>query len=110
MLTGANLSGADARGAVLFAAVLPNALLTNFISTDGHVSGFDLGPDQLLVVRDYDGDPFYSREPTPIAIDQHFVMGTGGTRRMVFEADVWDSTISFAAGIPVARGGTRQPS
>jgi hypothetical protein len=33
-------------------------------------------------------------------------MGPGGTLRMVFEADAWDSTISFAAGIPVTRGGT----
>jgi hypothetical protein len=33
-------------------------------------------------------------------------MGPGGALRMVFEADAWDSTISFAAGIPVALGGT----
>jgi hypothetical protein len=33
-------------------------------------------------------------------------MGPGGTLRMVFEADAWDSTISFAPGIPVALGGT----
>jgi CubicO group peptidase (beta-lactamase class C family) len=30
----------------------------------------------------------------------------GGTLRMVFEADAWDSTISFAPGIPVTLGGT----
>ncbi len=35
-------------------------------------------------------------------------MGPGGTLRMIFEADAWDSTISFAAGIPVTRGGTLQ--
>ena len=33
-------------------------------------------------------------------------MGPGGTLRMLFEADAWDSTISFAAGIPVTLGGT----
>jgi hypothetical protein len=33
-------------------------------------------------------------------------MGPGGTLRMVFEADAWDSTISFAPGIPVTLGGT----
>jgi hypothetical protein len=33
-------------------------------------------------------------------------MGPGGTLRMVFEADAWDSTISFAPGIPVMLGGT----
>jgi hypothetical protein len=33
-------------------------------------------------------------------------MGQGGTLRMVFEADAWDSTISFAPGIPVTLDGT----
>jgi hypothetical protein len=31
-------------------------------------------------------------------------MGPGGTLRMVFETDAWDSTISFAPGIPVTLG------
>ena len=42
----------------------------------------------------------------PITVDQHLAMGPGGTLRMVFEADAWDSTISFAPGIPVTLGGT----
>ena len=33
-------------------------------------------------------------------------MGPGGTLQMRFESDAWKSTISFAAGIPVDRGGT----
>ena len=33
-------------------------------------------------------------------------MAPGGTLRMMFESDAWDSTISFAAGIPVALGGS----
>jgi hypothetical protein len=41
-----------------------------------------------------------------ITVDQHFAMGPGGALRMVFEADAWDSTISFAAGVPVALGGS----
>ena len=44
--------------------------------------------------------------PLPITVDQQFLTGTGGTLRMMFEADAWNSTISFAAGIPVALGGT----
>ena len=44
--------------------------------------------------------------PIPITVDQHLAMGPGGTLRMVFEADAWDSTISFAPGIPVTLGGT----
>ena len=33
-------------------------------------------------------------------------MDATGTLRLVFDADAWDSTISFAAGIPVTRAGT----
>ena len=33
-------------------------------------------------------------------------MDATGTLRLVFDADPWDSTISFAPGIPVTRGGT----
>jgi hypothetical protein len=60
----------------------------------------------LLVVRDYDGYPAYGRGPIPITVDQHLAMAPGGALRMVFEADAWDSTISFAPGIPVTLGGT----
>jgi hypothetical protein len=42
----------------------------------------------------------------PITVNQHLAMDPGGTLRMVFEADDWDSTISFAPGIPVTLGGT----
>ena len=67
------------------------------------------------MVRDYDGDPARTNQfdgtpaplpPIPITLEQHLTMGPGGTLRMVFEADAWDSTISFAPGIPVALGGT----
>jgi hypothetical protein len=56
----------------------------------------------LLVVRDYDGYGI----PLPITVDQHLAMGPGGKLRLVFQADAWDSTISFAPGIPVTLGGT----
>ena len=78
-------------------------------SADGHISGLDLDAGGLLVVRDYDGasPPFrLPIPPIPITVDQHLTMGPGGTLRMVFEADAWDSTISFAPGIPVTLGGT----
>ena len=60
-------------------------------------------------MRDYDGDSddsIAATPPIPITVDQHLTMGPGGTLRMVFEADAWDSTISFAPGIPVTLGGT----
>ena len=82
----------------------------NLIQSDGHIAGLDLTAGASLVVRDYDGNPSGGVAPTtgplPITVDQHFAMGTGGTLRMMFDADAWDSTISFAAGIPVTLGGT----
>jgi uncharacterized protein YjbI with pentapeptide repeats len=79
----------------------------NLILPNGQISGLDLEIGGLLALRDYDGAPSYSsRPPIPITIDQRMAMGPGGTLRMVFEADAWDSTISFAPGIPVTLGGT----
>src|SRR5262249_4247772 len=80
----------------------------NLIRPDGHIDGLDLDVDGLLVVRDYDGNPnsFPPNVPLPITVDQHLAMGPGGTLRMLFEADAWDSTISFAPGIPGTLGGT----
>ncbi len=103
-LTGADFTGADARRA---AGLDASAAAThNFISTDGHIRGLDLNAGERLVVRDYDGDPARGTGPIRITIDQHFAIAPGGTLRMVFEADAWDSTISFTTGIPVALGGT----
>ena len=62
-----------------------------------------------LVVRDYDGNLAAYPTPTgplPIVVDQYLAMDATGTLRLVFDADPWDSTISFAPGIPVALGGT----
>jgi len=108
-VTGADLTGADARGAISLG--LPSSTITtNLIRPDGHISGLDLDVGGMLVVRDYDGKPTTSSSglngPIPITVDQHFAMGAGGTLQMLFESDAWDSTISFAAGIPVTLGGT----
>jgi hypothetical protein len=82
-------------------------MTTNLILPNGHISGLNLEGGGPLVLRDFDGDSRYSSTPPiPITIDQHFAMGPGGTLRMVFEADGWESTISFAPGIPVTLGGT----
>jgi uncharacterized protein YjbI with pentapeptide repeats len=105
-LTGADFTAADARGAALDAPT--SAFTANLICPDGHIDGLDLEVGGLLVVRDYDGDTLFEpgRPPIPITVDQQLAMGSGGALRMVFEADEWDSTISFAPGIPVALGGT----
>jgi uncharacterized protein YjbI with pentapeptide repeats len=106
-LTDADLTAADARGANgLGASNLSGATTANLIWPDGHIDGLNLEAEGLLVVRDY-GDPSYFPELViPITIDQHLAMGARGTLRMVFEADAWNSTISFAPGIPVTLGGT----
>jgi uncharacterized protein YjbI with pentapeptide repeats len=105
-LTNANLTGADARGAQDFLVSTPNT--SNLIQSNGHIAGLDLTTGASLVVRDYDGNPALS-PPTgslPIVVDHHLAMDATGALRLVFDADPWDSTISFAPGIPVARGGT----
>jgi hypothetical protein len=104
-MNGANLSGADTRGASID---ISGAVTINLIRPDGHISGLDLSAGQSLVVRDYHGvSPTYPPiSPQLIVVDQHFAMTAGGTLRLVFESDAWDSTISFAAGIPVTCGGT----
>ncbi len=112
-LTGANLTGADARGArfdfISEYATLTGANTTNLVWPHGNVAGLNLTSGALLVVRDYDGNPAAYPTPTgplPIVVEQHLAMDATGTLRLVFDADAWDSTISFAAGIPVTRAGT----
>jgi uncharacterized protein YjbI with pentapeptide repeats/formylglycine-generating enzyme required for sulfatase activity len=106
--TGANLSGADARGASFLSTDLTVANTSNLIRSNGHIAGLNLTAGASLVVRDYDGNPA-ANPPSgllPIVVDQHMAMDATGALRIVFEADAWDSTISFAPGIPVALGGT----
>jgi uncharacterized protein YjbI with pentapeptide repeats len=107
-LTGADVSAADARGMYGY-FLYWDAITTNLIWPNGHIHGLVLDDGGSLVVRDYDGNSRYY-EPAlpaiPITIDEQFATARGGTLRMVFEADHWDSTIAFAPDIPVALGGT----
>jgi hypothetical protein len=107
-LTNANLSSADARGANFQFATLTGANTSNLIQSNGHIAGLDLTTGASLVVRDYDGNPAASPPtgPLPIVVDQHLATDATATLQLVFDADPWDSTISFAPGIPVALGGT----
>ena len=102
------MSGADARGANFEYAELSGANTSNLIWTNGHIYGLDLTAGASLVVRDYDGNAAASPPvgPLPIVVEQHLAMDAAGTLRMEFDADPWDSTISFAPGIPVMLGGT----
>ena len=98
-LTNANLARADARGAI----GLDSISASNFIRPDGHVS-VNLTAGETLSIRDYDGKPGVA--PSRSKLISSIRRRPARRMRMIFEADAWDSTISFAAGIPVTRGGT----
>jgi len=107
MLTNTDLTGADLRGARF--VDLTEAVVTNLIRPDGTLDGLNLSGSQVLLVRDYDGNPDAYPAPTgpiPVTIEQQFLMDVGGTLRLQFEADPWDSMISFEPGIPVSIEGT----
>jgi len=106
-LTGTDLTGADMRGARPV-PIPADAITDNVISYGGRIfGGLNLQAGEKLMVRDYDGRSSTSPSPIliPIRVADHFTMANGGVLRMVFEADAWDSTISFDAGIPVDLGG-----
>lgn len=107
-MSGANLSGADARGADLQLATFTGADTNNMIQPNGRVSGLDLTRGQTLVVRDYDGNATSSPpiSALPVVVDEHLTMDASSTLRLEFDADSWNSSISFEPGIPVALGGT----
>ncbi|MCC7146253.1 MAG: pentapeptide repeat-containing protein [Phycisphaeraceae bacterium] len=102
--TNMNLTGADARGA----KSMPNlstATTTNLIRTDGTIQGLNLTGDKTLLVRDYDGDPERSLAPIAITVQTALTMDATSVLALLFEADAWDSTISFTSGIPVQLAG-----
>jgi uncharacterized protein YjbI with pentapeptide repeats len=112
-LSGADFTGADIRGAI--DVDFSDTTTSNLIWPSGHIDGLDLDGGGRLVVRDYDGDPTRTDpvtgtpaplSPVPITVNQQLTMGPHSTLRMVFEADAWNSTISFAPGIPIMLGGT----
>lgn len=105
----ANLTGADTRGANFYLTPLSGAAsYRNMIWSGGWMAGLDLTSGASLVVRDYDGNPGVSPPigPQPIFVYQRAMMDSTGTLQLIFEADAWDSTISFEPSIPVALGGT----
>ena len=105
-LEGANLSGADTRGANFYLVTWNGADTSNMILSHGHIAGLDLTAGAPLVVRDYDGYADFA----DIVVEHDLAMDAAGALRLVFDADAWGSTISFAPGIPVARGGTLELS
>lgn len=104
----AELRLADMRGAEGGVTGKPN-----LIQPDGLVEGLDLKPGEHMVVRDDDGlsGPLphqwwtLPRAPIPVTIRNHLSMSSDSAIQLVFDADAWDSTISFAAGTVTTLGG-----
>jgi uncharacterized protein YjbI with pentapeptide repeats len=105
-VTGANLTGADARNAGLNVD-FASAITTNMVFDDGSIHGLLIQTGQELVIRDYDGGVIYDYPfpAVPITVLEAARVAPGGRLQLVFEADDWNSTISFASGIPVELGG-----
>ena len=102
-LISADLTGADTRGAQFLD--FSGAITTNMIRPDGSIPGLDLSGGRSLPVRNYHGDPSRSLGAIPITVQNSMAMGADGTLQMILDENPWDSTISFASGIPVALGG-----
>ena len=114
-LNNANLTGADTRGVRYLD--LTGTTSRNTILPDGAIAGLNLAAGEQLVVRDDDGvsdpPPQYwvtPRLPIPINIQDRLMMSDGGILQLLFDADAWDSTISFQPGIPVTLGGNLELS
>jgi uncharacterized protein YjbI with pentapeptide repeats len=107
-LTNANLTAADARGANFQYAALAGANTSNLIQSNGRIAVLNLTAGASLIVRDYDGNTAAAPATgaLPIVVEGNSAIDTTGTLQLVFDADPWDSTISFAPGIAVTRGGT----
>lgn len=104
---GTNLTAADTRGGQFFE--FSTALSRNTIAPDGTLTDLALADGDRLVIRDYDGDAHendpYTIPPIPISARGSAKIATGGTLQLAFEADDWNSTITFESGIPVTLGG-----
>ncbi|MCY2955009.1 MAG: pentapeptide repeat-containing protein [Planctomycetota bacterium] len=96
-LTKADLSFADLRGArdLNTAGV---ASLRNAIMPDGTVGPLALAAGETLLIRDYDGG-------VPIKVLSAMTMDSASVLEIILLDPTWGSTISFAAGIPVALAG-----
>jgi uncharacterized protein YjbI with pentapeptide repeats len=114
VLTDANLAYADLRGARVFD--LTGAIMNDTILPNGTIAGLELFAAERLLVRDDDGlsaslpTGIPARLPIPVAIQDRALFAEGGVLQLSFDADPWDSLISFEAGIPVELAGSLELS
>jgi uncharacterized protein YjbI with pentapeptide repeats len=128
-LSYASLAGADLRGANLTGAELKESDLTRAdtrgtqgldlsavvtrgaILPNGTINGLVLEAGERLVLRDEDGVPGPSsdwripRPPIPVTIEDGVTLAESSALQLLFEADSWDSLISFENGTPIELGG-----
>ena len=89
-------------------------VLTNLIDFNGHINHLDLTAGKKITIWNYLGDPDrtdFFRNPTPISpipihMENSVQMDASGILQIMFDADHWDSTISFDAGMAVPLAGT----
>jgi hypothetical protein len=79
---------------------------------NGTITGLELTANEALVVHDDDGVPDSApyefvppRPPIQVLIQDWLTMEHGSVLRLLFEADAWDSLITFEPGINVEFGG-----
>jgi uncharacterized protein YjbI with pentapeptide repeats len=113
-LTGANLTGAylynsDLTGADFRGAQgvnLAGDVSSNAILPDGKIAGLALTAGERMLVRHYVGLPDANgRPPIPVMIEDRLIMARGSVLQLLFDAEPWDSLISFEPGIPVQIAG-----
>ncbi len=107
--TNSDFSRADLRGSLDHPTNYAGNILTNTIRNDGTVQGLNLAAGDTLRIRDYDANDVPAAAPIgllPIRIKNSFAMNAASALKFTFEADNWDSTISFDPSIAVQRAGT----
>jgi hypothetical protein len=101
--SGMNFSQADTRGALM---PIPDGLMgTNIILWDGTIKGLALTEGQTLTVRNYIPVNYHPNS-IPITIEKGMKLDSLATLQVILDGKPWNSTISFAPGIPVDCNGT----
>ena len=103
-VSGVNFIGADARGVQYLYTDVSG--IANFIQPNGHIAGLSLASGQILVVRNYEGDPANNIGPISLFVEKSASLDPGSTLRVEFDSDPWNSLVSFAPGISVALAGS----
>lgn len=118
-VAGALLSGADTRGAI--GLNINETWSAGAIAPDGVIAGLQLTTGEQLTVRNDHGVPATvvpplldrlfrprrdPRAPIAIMIEDRMTMSSGAVLQLVFDAEPWNSLISFEPGIPVTMGGS----